>query len=76
MGCGIKLMGCGTSLVVQWLRFHGLGAGGMSSIPDQGTKILHAARCSQKKVGGEGGEYLQPMSLVMSEWIGEYEGAL
>ena len=33
----------GTSLVVQWLRLHTLNAGDMSSIPGQGTKILHAS---------------------------------
>ena len=27
----------------QWLRFHDSTAGGMSSIPPQGTKIPHAA---------------------------------
>ena len=50
----------------------------MGSVSDQGTKILHAARCSQKKGGWGRGEelYLQLMSLVMTEWIGEYEGAL
>ena len=29
----------GNSLVVQWLRLHTFNAGGMSSIPGQGTKI-------------------------------------
>ena len=34
----------GTSLVVQWVRFHAPNAGGPSSIPDQGTRShLHAA---------------------------------
>ena len=47
----------GTSLVVQWLRLHTPNAGGLGSIPGQGTgshmpqlKIPHAAintRCSQ-----------------------------
>ena len=32
----------GTSLAVQWLRLHAPSAGGMGSIPDQGTKIPHA----------------------------------
>ena len=39
----------GTSLAVQWLRLHTPSAGGTGSIPDQGTKILHAARRDQKK---------------------------
>ena len=37
-----------TCLVVQWLRFCTSNAGGMGLIPGQGTKIPHAARCSQK----------------------------
>jgi len=32
-----------TSLVVQWLRCVAPNAGGLGSIPDQGTKIPHAA---------------------------------
>ena len=39
----------GTSLAVQWLRLHASIAGGAGSIPDRGTKIPHAMRCSQKK---------------------------
>ena len=35
--------------MVQWLRFSAPNAGGMGSIPDQGTKILHAKWCSQFK---------------------------
>ena len=36
-----------TSLVVQWLRLQASTAGGMGSIPGQGTKIPHAAWHSQ-----------------------------
>ena len=39
----------GTSLAVQWLRLCASTAGGMGSIPGQGTKIPHAVWCSQKK---------------------------
>ena len=39
-----------TSLAVQWLRLCTSNAGGMGSIPGQGTKIPHAAWCSQKKL--------------------------
>ena len=39
----------GNSLVVQWLRRHAPNARDMSSIPDQGTKILCAALQGQKK---------------------------
>ena len=40
----------GTSLAVQWLRLCTPTAGVKSSIPDQGTKILSAVQCGQKKV--------------------------
>ena len=39
----------GTSLVVQWLRLRASTAGGMGSIPGQGTKILHAMRRGPQK---------------------------
>ena len=39
----------GTSLVVQGLRLPGSTAGGVGSIPGQGTEILHGTCCSQKK---------------------------
>ena len=39
----------GTSLAVQWLRLHASNAGGTGLIPGWGTKIPHAAGCSQKK---------------------------
>ena len=32
---------------VQWLRLPTPNAGGVGSIPGQGTKIQHAARCNQ-----------------------------
>ena len=38
----------GTSLAVQWLGLRTSAAGGMGSISGRGTKILHAAGCSQK----------------------------
>ena len=41
-------MKTGTSLVVQWLRLHASNAGGMGSIPGQGTKIPQAMQCGQK----------------------------
>ena len=37
-------MGFGSSLAVQWLGLYVPNAGGMSSIPGRGTKILHAAQ--------------------------------
>ena len=43
-----KKGGCGTSLVVQWLRFHAPTAGGRGSIPGRGTKIPHVTFGSQK----------------------------
>ena len=39
----------GTSLVIHWLRLHAPNAGGMDSIPDQGSKIPHDVGHSQKK---------------------------
>ena len=37
-----------TSLVAQWLGLCTSTAGSTGSIPNQGIKILHASRCSQK----------------------------
>ena len=45
----IKINEQGISPVVQWLRLHASNAGGMGSIPGQGTKIPHAAQCGQIK---------------------------
>ena len=39
----------GNSLVVQWLGLCASTAGGASSIPGQGTKILQTVWCGQKK---------------------------
>ena len=39
----------GTSLVVQWLRFHAFTAADSGSIPGQGTKISHAMWSKKKK---------------------------
>ena len=39
---------CGTSLAVQWLRFHASTAGGVGPIPGQGNEIPHAPWCGQK----------------------------
>ena len=39
----------GISPVVQWLRLHASNAGGVGSIPGQGTKIPHASQCGQIK---------------------------
>ena len=38
----------GTSLVVQWLRFHASNAGGVGLGPGWGTKIPHAVRMHEK----------------------------
>jgi len=43
----VKMGSLGTSLAVQWLRLHAPTAGGIGSIPGQGTKILNDARCSR-----------------------------
>ena len=40
----LKYCGLGTSLVAQWIRLHALNAGGLGSIPGQGTRShMHAA---------------------------------
>ena len=41
----------GTSLVVQWLRLCVSSAGGVGSIPGQGTKIPHTKVQQKKKKG-------------------------
>ena len=38
-----------TSLVVQWLGLHASTTGDGGSVPDLGTKILHAVWCGQNK---------------------------
>ena len=48
LGCHLENYRLGTSLEVQWLGLHASNAGGMGSIPGQGTKTLHAARHGQK----------------------------
>ena len=45
----IKTNEQGISLVVQRLRLQASNAGGVGSIPGQGTKILHAVQCGQIK---------------------------
>jgi len=39
----VKLKATGTSLAVQWLRFHSSNARGAGSIPIWGTKNPHAS---------------------------------
>jgi len=39
----------GTSLAVEWLRFHASSAGGMGLIFGKGTRIPHAAGSFKKK---------------------------
>ena len=44
-----KIKKSGASPAVQWLRLHASTARGEGLIPVQGTEILHAAQCGQKK---------------------------
>ena len=44
----LKIINLGTSLVVQWLRLCASYAGGLGSVPGQGTKISHAVWYRQK----------------------------
>ena len=53
----------GVSLVVQWLRLHASNAGGMGSIPGQGTKIPHASRPKKKKLKKK--KYLDGTTFLM-----------
>ena len=39
----------GTSLTIQWLRLPASNVWGVGSVPDGGTKIPHAMRCSKTK---------------------------
>ena len=50
----IENSGCGTSLVVPWLRLCAPNAGSVGSVPASGTKISHAMRPKKekKKPGG------------------------
>ena len=58
----------GTSLAVQWLILHTSNAGGMSSIPDQGTKN-HMA-CSQiNREMGHISENIPPIFSVLFQKI-------
>ena len=45
-----KLFNLEMKMVVQRLRFHACIAGGVGSIPGQGTKIPHATGLSKKKL--------------------------
>ena len=45
----MKVMQSGTPLAVQWLRLYAFTVGDIGLIPGQGTKLLHAVQCSQKK---------------------------
>lgn len=45
----IYLKVSGNSLAVQWLKLCTSTAGGLDSIPGQGTKIMKAVQCGQKE---------------------------
>ena len=51
-----------TSLVVQWLRLRASTAGGLGSIPGQGTKTPHAACHRKKKIT------LWSWKILVSTW--------
>ena len=58
--CNNPGKGCcsGTSLVVQWVRFHAPNAGCLGSIPGQGTELqlsLHAATKDPECCDEDGG---------------------
>ena len=72
----INMYTLGTSLMVQWLRFHTPNTGGTRSIPSQGTrshtmqlKILHAATktlCSQINKFKRINKYMPYNSLLLT----------
>ena len=41
-------------MAVQYLGFHASSAGGLGSVPDQGTRIPHATWCGQKEENAKG----------------------
>ena len=60
--------------MVQWLGLLASNAGGTSSLPGEGTKILHAVHCDQKKKNilaiqnaGEDMEQHDPHALLSGE---------
>jgi len=50
----IQMQKQGNSLVVQKLKLHASTAQGTDSVPGRGTKIMHAAQHSQKKMQKQG----------------------
>ena len=72
-----RVEGRGLPWVVQWLRLHTSNAGYGGSIPGQGTKIPHAARCSQKQnknhvagVRGQPHDWAQGPWVLVGTWLG------
>ena len=57
----------GTSLVVQWLRLCAPTARSTGLIPDGGTKVLHALKCSQGEKKKEGKK--EKMGTLMAQRI-------
>ena len=61
----------GTSLAAQWLRLRASTAGGLGSIPGQGTKMLQAMLFRQKKKKNLLGEEhfpFQPDAAITLVW--------
>ena len=57
----------GTSLVVQWLRLRASTAGGVGSIPGQGTKIPASVWPGEKKKKEEHNVEIEFSQLVLVE---------
>ena len=63
----------GTSLVVQWLELHTSTAGGMGSIPGQGTKILQVAQLAKgEKMWSTWTPVPTALSINISKGLMEY----
>ena len=72
-----RVEGRGLPWVVPWLRFHTSNAGYAGLIPGRGTKIPHAARCSQKQnknhvagIRGQSNDWDQGPWVLVGTWLG------
>ena len=59
----------GTSPVVQWLRLCFPNAGGLGSVPCQGTKIPHVILHSQKKNNNFFLKMVNNLNVLIRDWF-------
>ena len=60
----------GTSSVVQWLRLHSPNAGGLGSIPSQGTKVLHAVWPKERERKALPPKHHQYLHIALDKGLG------